>query len=636
MRKVTGGLMLNTTMNACRRMMPLAISLSALICASPALAQSATGQDAASARKPDAKKPLVSQAKPTSPNATINLVNLMVKRKMLTEDEAQALIKQADDEAYVSRQAAKDATVKADEAAKAASAAASAANPPGTRHVTYVPEIVKRQLREEIKNEVMAKAVKENWASPGTYPEWAQRIHFYGDMRARYQGSFFPTGNDPTGTTNFNAINNGSPFDQSDANPYWAPTFDTSKDREQFRLRARLGLDADLSNGFSAGLRIATGENNSPVSTNQTFGNNGGNFSKYALWLDRGFIKYQSFNDDLALSVGRFDNPFWSPTDLVWYRELGFDGVAVQAKHEVFEGFTPFVVGGAFPIYNTDFNAGINLGTQGASPGDPNAGLPSKFSSNDKWLFGGQVGFAYKASPEYAFRFGVAYYDFTNVQGQLSSPCTVRSASDVCDTDLNRPLFSQKGNTFTELRNIIADPLGLTGGNQGGTTNQFQYFGLASQFRPVVASAQVDLGHFHPAHIVLDGEYVVNTAFNRNLLIQTAVNNKAATIGGNGGLFDGGNQGWLGRVTVGNKEVRHFGDWNVHAGYKYLESDATIDAFVDSDFGLGGTNLKGYFLGGNYGLSDNVWATLRWMSATNVAGSPYAVDVLQVDLNAKF
>ena len=61
-----------------------------------------------------------------------------------------------------------------------------------------------------------------------------------------------------------------------------------------------------------------------------------------------------------------------------------------------------------------------------------------------------------------------------------------------------------------------------------------------------------------------------------------------------------------------------------------------MDAFVDSDFGLGGTNLKGYFIGGNVGVADNVWATLRYMSANNIAGAPYAVDIVQLDLNAKF
>jgi Putative porin len=615
--------------DARRGLMPLAVSLCALICAVPAFAQSSTDQGEAatkkSDRKADEKKPSVSQTKPTSPNMSVNLINLLVKRGTLKEEEAQELIKQAEDESYVSRQAAKDATAKADEAAKAASAATAVANPPGTRHVTYVPEIVKRELREEIKAEVMAKAQKENWASPGAYPEWAERIHFSGDMRVRYQGNFFPGGNDQGGATNFNAINSGSPYDVSHANQAFAPTLDDTQNRNYLQIRGRLGMDADLSNGFSAGLRLATGNSSTPVSTNQTLGSvaSGGDFSKYSLWLDRGFIKYRGWDDDLVLNVGRFDNPFWSPTDLVWYRDLGFDGFAVQTKYSITKDITPFAVAGAFPIYNTDLNAGINLP-------DPTTGEPVKLA-NDRWLFGGQVGFSDRFAPQSSFRLAVAYYDFQGVQGQVSTPCSVDSASDVCSTDLLRPSFAQYGNTYMPLRNIIADA-----NNNFGAINQFQYFGLASAFRPVVASGQVDFGDFHPVHVVLDGEFVWNSAFNRAAISAVAVNNLAGTADGSLGPFNGGSVGGLGRITVGDREIKHLWDWNVHAGYKYLESDATIDAFVDSDFGLGGTNLKGYFLGGNLGLSENVWATLRWMSATNIAGSPYAVDILQVDINARF
>jgi hypothetical protein len=599
------------------REIPLAVSLCALLCAAPALAQTAADPAQAPAKKQDAKRPALSQSKPTSPNMSINLVNLLVKRGTLKEEEAQALIKQAEDESFVSRQAAKDATAKADEAAKAATAATAAANPPGTRHVTYVPEIVKRQLRDEIKQEVMAKAQRENWASPGMYPEWAQRIHFNGDFRMRYQGNFLPKGSDQIDATNFNAINTGSPYDV--LSPLNFPTYDTSKDRNQVRLRARLGMDADLTNGFTAGFRIATGQDNSPVSTNQTLGASGGNFSKYALWLDRGYLKWDTGN--LTLSAGRFDNPFFSSTDLVWYKEIGFDGFAIQAKHEIAEGVTPFVVGGAFPLFNTDLNLGTNQPV-----------LDSKFDSQDKWLFAGQIGASVKIDPVHSFTVGVAYYDFTNVQGQISSPCLVTSSADVCDTDMTRPSFAQKGNTYMPIRALIADP-------GAPAANEFEYFGLVGQYRPVVASGQFDFGEFHPYHIVIDGEYVINTAFDRNLMngMLTWNNRGPSPDGGTTpGAFNGGNQGWMGRITVGNKEIKHLGDWNVHAGYKYLESDATLDAFVDPDFGLGGTNLKGYFIGANYGISENVWMTARWMSANNIGGIPYAVDVLQVDLNAKF
>ncbi|QUS42277.1 hypothetical protein RPMA_06035 [Tardiphaga alba] len=609
-----------------RRVWPLAVSMCALTLAVPALAQDEG--------KAASKRPTVSRAKPVAPNSTTSLVNLLIKQGVITEEQGTALIKQAEDESYVQREAAKGASARAEEAAKTAAAAAAAASPPGTKHVTYVPEIVKRQLREDIRKEVMARAHSENWASPGKYPEWAQRIRFYGDLRARYEGQFFPTGNDPR-QINYNAINTGNPYDLSDnTNFYWAPTYNTSENRQRARFRVRVGADVDIADNFVGGFRFASGDSGSPVTLNQTMGGSGGNFSKYALWIDRAYLRYQP-SEDFSFSVGRFDNPFWSPTDLVWYRDLGFDGFAAQLKHEVSPGITPFLVAGAFPTYNTDLNFGYNIDAN-----DLKNGLPGKFPSNDKWMYGAQAGVGVKFDPQSSFRVAVAYYDFTDTQGRVSSPCSVLATADICNTDITRPSFAQKGNTYKTLRNIIPEVMPV-----GTFQPAYQYFGLASQFRPVVVSGQLDLGDFHPVHVVIDAEYVNNTAFDRNamLALPTACcnggalsNNTAPTSDGSTGPFNGGNQGWMTRVTVGHKQVRKLWDWNVHAGYKYLESDAMIDAFVDPDFGLGGTNLKGYFIGGNVGLSDNVWATLRYMSANNIAGNPYAVDVVHLDLNAKF
>lgn len=271
-------------------------------------------------------------------------------------------------------------------------------------------------------------------------------------------------------------------------------------------------------------------------------------------------------------------------------------------------------------MFNTDLNAGLNTA-------DLNG--PIKSPSRDKWLFGGQVGFAARFDPETNFKLAVAYHDFTNVTGRVSSPCFVVAASDVCDTDLLRPSFAQKGNTYMRLRNVpdvlLPNP-----------TLNYQYYGLASGFRPLVTSVQLDLAQFNPIHIILDGEFVWNTAFNRNYVSSVALNNFAPSPPNAPNTFDGGNKGWLTRLTVGNKEVRRLWDWNAHVGYKHLESDAMVDAFVDSDFGLGGTNLKGYFVGANLGLAENVWASARWMSANSIAGVPYAVDIFQLDLNARF
>jgi hypothetical protein len=615
---------------------PAAIAAILLALAVPAAAQDDSGAPA--------KRPTVSRNAPPSSNATINLINLLVKQGVLTEEQAAALIKQADDEAYVARQAVRDAAAKAEGAEKSAATATEAVSPPGTKRVTYVPEIVKKQLREDIKKEVMEKAEKENWASPGKYPEWAQRIRFYGDVRVRYEGDFFPKGNNPS-PVNYNAINTGSPYNTlgtgANANPYYWPTYDVDQDRNRARLRARLGMEADLFDGFWAGLRIATGDSNAPVSFNQTMGGSGGNFSKYGIWLDRAFIKYNPWND-LTVQAGRFDNPFFNATDLVYHRDLGFDGFAAQVKHEVMPGITPFAIAGAFPIFNTDLNAGSSFNFTNQDT------IPSKAGSHDKWMFGGQLGSNVRVVPEIDFTFGAAYYDFENVRGRLSSPCYVFGTADFCDSDLTRPSFAQRGNTYMALRNIFPQY-----DSSNNLLPQYQYFGLASAFQDAVVSARLDLGHFHPVHVILDGEYVRNVAWNRDVIAARALANPlpaGPAVAGCAGAsssatscsasvsntYVGGNQGWLARLTVGHPELKELWDWNANVGYKWLESDAVIDAFTDSDFGLGGTNLKGYFIGANLALGPNVWASARWMSANQVAGVPYAVDIFQLDLNAKF
>lgn len=623
-------LRMSTSESASRRWLALSASVMALAMAQgAAFAQEAVEQPAEeqlAEEAPAEDKVTVSDKKAVTPSSTASLVNLLVEQGVITQEQADSVISQVDDETYVTRQAVQDATSKADEAAKAAAAAASAASPPGSKRVSYVPEVVKRQLREDIRKEVMTQAREEGWASPGSYPEWAGRIRFHGDLRGRYEGQFYPDGGYNAQSeqfNDFNAINTGSPYDINGPSGDFPSLFNTAQARERYRIRARLGMEADLSEGFSAGLRIATGSDASPVSTNQTLG---GNFSKYQIWLDRGYLKYE-FEPTLApfdhyaiptrveISAGRFDNPFWAPTDLAWDSDLGFDGAALKGRSELRPGFTAFAAGGLFPIFNTSLDFASHE--------------PDKFKSADKYMYGGQVGLNWQATQNVALTFGAGVYEFSGVQGKLSSPCDINGLVTACDTDHLRPSFAQKGNTYMYLRDNMGDPDWTPGDDYPPSP---QYYGLASAFRPVVLSGRVDFGNFHPVHVVVDGEFVWNSAFDRQEIDAVDVNNKAP----NSGAFDGGDIGWMTRVTVGHQRLERFGDWNANIGYRYLESDAVMDAFTDSDFGLGGTNLQGYFLGGNLALSKSVWATAKWMSASSIAGEPYAVDVLQIDLNAKF
>ncbi|WP_072375435.1 putative porin [Hyphomicrobium sp. NDB2Meth4] len=585
----------------------------------------AQATEAAPGPEAEGEKPTVSTDRAVSPNATVNLINVLVQKGVITQEQADELVPQVDDESMVTREAVKTATARAEEAAKAASAAASAATPPGSKRVSYVPEVVKQELRDEIKKKVMQQAKDEGWASPGKYPEWASRIKLYGDLRTRYEGHFYPgDGYNSVGQLyDYNKINTGSPYDVSVLDPTFGPLINTTQDRQRYRIRARIGMDADLEEGFSVGMRIATGSDNSPVSTNQTMT---GNFAKYDLWLDRAYLKFEPAKspfehygllDNTVFKVGRFDNPFWRPTELVWDEDLGFDGFAVQGTHEIRPGLTAFGNVGAFAMFNTSLDFSYNEAR--------------KFESKDKYLYGAQIGANWQIRPTIGLTVGASVFEYQNVKGRLSEPCNLQVSKD-CSTDHLRPSFAQKGNTYRYLRDIVP-PVGHTPGTPFA---QPEYFGLASDYMPVVFASRLDFAHFDPAHIMLDTEFVWNPVFNQAAIDRVNTNNCAPNMPATICNFDGGNIGFLARLSVGHKTFDEFGDWNVHVGYKYLESDATLDAFADSDFGLGGTNLKGYFLGGNFAVSHSIVATAKWMSANSIAGAPYAVDLLQVDLNAKF
>ena len=93
---------------------------------------------------------------------------------------------------------------------------------------------------------------------------------------------------------------------------------------------------------------------------------------------------------------------------------------------------------------------------------------------------------------------------------------------------------------------------------------------------------------------------------------------------------------WFVNLMAGDAALDECGNWNTFLGYRYVESDSVIDGFTDSDFGGGGTNMRGFTIGGNYALSPSVRLGARWMSASEIAGPTLKSDVLQFDVNAKF
>lgn len=483
---------------------------------------------------------------------TLAILEALVDKGILDRAAADTLVQQAQD--------------KGRERAEAAAQAEA-----GVVRVQYIPEAVKREIREQIRTEVVAQARTEGWGDVNAVPSWVARLRWEGDLRLRYQGDLFAEGNALPATFALTGINLNN----------------TTEDRHRLRLRARLGLTAQVTEGIAAGLRLTTGNTTDPVSTTQTLGTTA---NRYSLVLDRVFLRAEP-RDWLSVSGGRIPNPFFS-TDLVWDDDLNFEGFAatLRAWPHAERAAKPFLTLGVFPLQEVE-SSRTNL-------------------ARDKWLYAAQAGLDWRATAHARWRFGVAYYDYRNVSG-LENP----NPSVDGRFDATAPQFRQKGNS---LFVIDADA-----NNDGTLIDPIR--GLASDYQLVNLTAMASLTHFDPLHVILSADVVKNIGYDQAAMQRRmGANHAERTLG------------WDFRLTVGRPAVAQAGDWQAFMGYRRLERDAVLDAFTDSDFRLGGTDAKGYYLGGQYGLHRNTWLSARWLSADAIDGLPLAVDVLQVDLNARF
>jgi len=403
---------------------------------------------------------------------------------------------------------------------------------------------------------------------------WAQRITLSGDVRLRYQADRFVESNDIL-------------FRPDD----FETVINTTEDRDRFRYRARLGLKAKLLDyreanvgKVEAGFRMTTGNEDDPVSTNDTMGDY---FTRDSFVLDRAYLKYKfspinpvwDRMPQFSLVGGRFANP-WFSSDLVWDSDLNFEGVAAkyETDTEQMQPFNIFLTAGIFPLQEEEF------------------------SSRDKWLWGGQVGFEYRPRYDMMVTLAAAYYDYQNIEG-------VRNTDTTGLYDFTAPMYQQKGNTLMDI-----DP------------SDSILAALATGYDILDVYLNANIGIFFPIQIILEAQYVKNFGFDRE---------RVATVNEDSDPVED-TEAYMVGATIGYPKIVNFAEWNVGLKYKYLGADAVLDAFTDSDFHLGGTNAKGWILKGEYGLYRNVWLTARWLSSDEIKSYRIGVDTMQLDINARF
>lgn len=534
----------------------------------------------------------------------IKLIRGLIDSGALKPEAGQALLLEAQ------REAARTPT--------AAPAAGVIAAQPGDVRVPYIPQSVRDEIREEVKAGMMAQAKAEGWAAPDQVPDWTQRLRVQGDVRVRNESRLYSERNSDI-EVDWARINAGNGYDvNGNTNLDLPPLRNTRQDRNNsWRIRARLGVVAELGEHTRAGVRLATGNDNGPVSSTQTLG---GGLAKKDAWLDQAWLSWAPLQG-LDIIGGRFGNPYWS-SDTLFSNDLNFDGLAIKYTRPLGDdGLSLFATLGLTPLeYSSDSFPTTSQ---------------NKMGSENKWLNGLQVGANWTFGDQ-QLRAALGYYDFRNIAGEYSQPCALYAGADFCSSDWSRPAFMQKGNTLMLLRNIALNPL------DPANTPMPQYVGLASEFELLDLNLSWETPLFDGHALRVEGHGIKNLAYDRNAMWERAqggiVTNLGAAANGVASAqdIDSGDMAYMVQATFGQLALKQAGDWNLWLGYKRLEADALPDAYNDSNFHLGGTNAKGYYLGSSYMFDKNVWLTGRWMAAKQVSGAPQSIDVFQLEVNAGF
>lgn len=475
------------------------------------------------------------------------------------------------------------------------------------QRVPYISEAMKAQIRNEIKEEILTQARAERWGVPNASPAWVDRIKIDGDMRYRHQMDRPSKDNTSPETyaaseyLNQTGITRAPDF--SSMNSSYFSTGSTQDKRDRERIRLRVGLTAKVADEVGVGIRLSTGSTSDRVSTNQTLGQG---FNKYQLLVDRAFIRLDPL-DAVTVQAGRIPNP-WFSTEMVWSDNLNFEGVAATFRNVPTDGsFTPFATVGWFPLREA-----------------------SKPARTSRSLAGAQLGLAWEPAVRTKFKLGLAYYSYKNMAGREDLDYIVDGAR-VSGTGPSYGQFEytgsmrQKGNTVFET-------------NPTFDLDVSPVWGLAYDFRPVVLTMSAELTHFSPYSLLLSGEFVKNSGVDVNSFHRRAGASYASVNPG------GRDKGYHLKLAFGSPEVREESQWQLSTSYRHVGSDAVLDAFTDSDLGLGGTNLKGFTLGGAYGLYRNTTLGARYLSAQTIdtplnaayLSAKYKVNTLQVDLNVRF
>ncbi|PYX69396.1 MAG: hypothetical protein DMG78_22130 [Acidobacteria bacterium] len=386
------------------------------------------------------------------------------------------------------------------------------------------------------------------------------------------------------------------------AEPFFGGPTDHSLERARARIRARFNAVADLGSQFRAGITLATGDVNDPVSTNA---NVTGFYTRKAIALDQAFVEFNPKDfKPLTLTGGKFRYP-WFNTELTWDKDLNPEGAAESLG---FKLDNPVLKRLAFVGFQLPFAE-----VAGTSPTDKRIA--------QQITYGGQVQTSWALGPRVTLSAYSGFYDFRgadaialalsrasskNPQTPLSGLLPLNSSSPVQNS-----LYTTTASTIITV-NGTAYPTGVSSVTNAQFGSKFALFDN-------LARIDINTGHERlPLSFI--GDYVQNTEACANVrnIVAVPANTTTQTFKQtlNAPCNSHQRRGYWAEGRIGRLQQK--GDFQFGYARIFIEREAVLGNFNYSEIRQG-TNVTEHRVDAYYQLDKSVQ-----LGFTALVGRPLA------------
>ncbi|HVM95948.1 MAG TPA: putative porin, partial [Candidatus Acidoferrales bacterium] len=345
--------------------------------------------------------------------------------------------------------------------------------------------------------------------------------------------------------------------------------------RNRFRLRARIGLTANATDEISGTVRIATGNANDPISTNQTLDSD---FSRKSINLDWAYMTLKPGKTLgiepgwFTLTAGKFGVSSYRVSELVFDDDVAPEGATetlnlVERK----EGFLRGLRVSAFQWIVDEVSNGA-----------------------DPWMPGGQVVGDTSLGQDSTWSLGLADYYYVR-----PNEIARKFLNQFNDPPTNSKPNSSFNNQLANSNTLVTDSNG-------------KILGYASGFN--ILNATTELNSSNPFGLGIPAGVFGDFAYNTQ------------AEGHNVGMYVGAGIGKAGRDWY-HDTLKNAGDWGLSYTYAWVEKDSVLSILSFSDINeystkagkagasrptqKGGTNLSANILRADYVLFPNFQLTAK-------------------------